>query len=156
MANNLAMHLGKRLQRAMKERKVTAKVMALHCGVTPGAVSNWFSSGRITKDNLAKAAALLGLSSDDLILGDSSDKFITNHAATPVDSAHAATTNIAELSPDALLLARWFDRLTPGDDALIILHECGKIISAGLLAERASDAQARSDALKKAGAQSRA
>jgi phage repressor protein C with HTH and peptisase S24 domain len=71
--NNLAMHIGTLLKRLMRDRGVTTKAMAAHCEVSPGAVSNWFATGRISKENLAQAAHLLGVSTDDLISGAAGD-----------------------------------------------------------------------------------
>lgn len=68
---NIAMHIGKRIQQLMKDRKVSGKEMAAYCGITPGAVSSWFSTGRISKENLAMAADLLKVSTDELISGES-------------------------------------------------------------------------------------
>lgn len=68
-AQNLAMHIGILIKRLMRERNITTKAMAAYCGVTPGAVSNWFGTGRITKDNLAQVAAVLKVTTDDLISG---------------------------------------------------------------------------------------
>ena len=64
------MHIGERIKKLMKDRGVSPQTMAAHCEVTPGAVSNWFSTGRISKPNLAKAAALLHVSADELISDD--------------------------------------------------------------------------------------
>lgn len=64
------MHIGKRIQRLMKLKKVATKEMAAHCGITPSAVSSWFSTGRISKENLALAAELLKVSTDELISGE--------------------------------------------------------------------------------------
>ena len=69
-AHNIAMHIGKRIQELMKARKVSGKEMAAHCGITPGAVSSWFATGRISKENLAMAAELLKVSTDELISGE--------------------------------------------------------------------------------------
>lgn len=64
------MHIGQRIKKLMRDKHVSPQAMAAHCGVTPGAVSNWFSTGRISKPNLAKAASLLQVSSDQLISDD--------------------------------------------------------------------------------------
>lgn len=69
-AQNFSMHIGQRIKKLMKDKGVSPQVMAAHCEVTPGAVSNWFSTGRISKPNLAKAAALLQVSADELISDD--------------------------------------------------------------------------------------
>lgn len=63
------MHIGKRIKDLMQDKKVSGKEMAAHCGITPGAVSSWFSTGRISKENLALAAELLKVSTDELISG---------------------------------------------------------------------------------------
>jgi transcriptional regulator with XRE-family HTH domain len=65
-----AMHIGKRVQRLMLERGISNTAMAAHCGVTPGAVSNWFASGRISKVNLVLACRLLDVDVEALIEGE--------------------------------------------------------------------------------------
>jgi SOS-response transcriptional repressor LexA len=67
------MHIGTRIQRLMKAKKITTKAMSAHCGVTPSAVSSWFSTGRISKEKLALAAELLEVRIEELISGDSAD-----------------------------------------------------------------------------------
>jgi phage repressor protein C with HTH and peptisase S24 domain len=57
----------------MRAQGLATKKMADYCGVTPGAVSNWFSTGRISKENLVLAAELLKVSTDSLISGDTAD-----------------------------------------------------------------------------------
>lgn len=64
-----AMHIGQRIKVLMKARGISTAAMAKHCGVSAGAVSNWFSSGRISKESVVKAAAMLGVSAEDLIEG---------------------------------------------------------------------------------------
>lgn len=61
------MHLGLRLKGLMKVRGVTTSAMAVHCEVSRGAVSNWFVNGRISKENLMKAAEKLRTTSDRLV-----------------------------------------------------------------------------------------
>ena len=69
-AQNLAMHIGLLIKKLMKSQGIATKKMADYCGVTPGAVSNWFSTGRISKENLVLAAELLKVSTDSLISGE--------------------------------------------------------------------------------------
>ena len=64
------MHIGQRIKRLMKAKGILTKDMAAFCNITPGAVSSWASTGRISKENLAKAASLLGITTDALISGD--------------------------------------------------------------------------------------
>lgn len=68
-AQNLAMHIGHKLKLLMRARGISPADMAQHCEVSRGAVSNWFSSGRISKDNLARAAARLGVTGDEIVTG---------------------------------------------------------------------------------------
>jgi transcriptional regulator with XRE-family HTH domain len=63
------MHIGQRIRNVMKARGLTTAALAAACEVTPGAVSNWFSTGRIRKDNLATVARLLQVGVEDLISG---------------------------------------------------------------------------------------
>lgn len=63
------MHIGQRIKELMDAKKVSGKEMAAYCGITPGAVSSWFSTGRISKEKLAMAAELLKVSTDELISG---------------------------------------------------------------------------------------
>jgi transcriptional regulator with XRE-family HTH domain len=65
-----AMTLGKRIQRLMKERGLSAVQVARACGITPGAVSNWFSTGRVSKENLAIFCRLAGVDMARFIAGE--------------------------------------------------------------------------------------
>jgi transcriptional regulator with XRE-family HTH domain len=71
------MHIGQRIQALMKAAGITTDVMAKHCGVTKGAVSNWFSTGTISKPNLAKAAKLLQVDLTELIEGEVGERGTT-------------------------------------------------------------------------------
>lgn len=51
-------------------KKISFRRVATHCGVTPGAVTNWFRSGHISKENLIKVAALLQVSVESLVSED--------------------------------------------------------------------------------------
>lgn len=64
------MTLGKRIQRLMKERGLSAVQVARACNITPGAVSNWFSTGRVSKENLAVFCRLAGVDMARFIAGD--------------------------------------------------------------------------------------
>jgi phage repressor protein C with HTH and peptisase S24 domain len=66
---NIAMHIGTRIKKLMNAQGVTGKDMAAYCDVTPGAVSGWFATGRISKEKLVMVANKLGVSTDDLISG---------------------------------------------------------------------------------------
>lgn len=68
-SQNSAMHIGHKLKLLMRARGISPAEMAKHCEVSRGAVSNWFSSGRISKDNLARAAARLGVTGDEIVTG---------------------------------------------------------------------------------------
>jgi transcriptional regulator with XRE-family HTH domain len=63
------MHIGERIKALVNEKNVSVKALALHCGVSPGAVSNWFRTGRITKENLLLAAEFLGATAEEIISG---------------------------------------------------------------------------------------
>lgn len=95
---NIFMHIGLRIKRLMKERNISVKTAAAHCGVTPGAVSNWFSSGRITKENLAKMAVLLQTELAELITGDAAPEVLE---AVPEGAP----------SREGAELAYWIDRV---------------------------------------------
>lgn len=64
------MHIGSRIKRKMLEKKISTKRMAEHVGISPSAVSQWFDSGRISKDSLTLAADLLGCDVRELISGE--------------------------------------------------------------------------------------
>lgn len=68
-AQNLAMHIGTHIKRLMNAKGVSGKEMATYCDVTPGAVSGWFATGRISKDKLLLVAKKLDVSVEDLISG---------------------------------------------------------------------------------------
>jgi SOS-response transcriptional repressor LexA len=86
------MHIGQRIKELMEVKKISGKEMAIHCGITPGAVSSWFSTGRISKEKLAMAAELLGVSTDKLISGEANQKLGN------VDAARAFTGEVPVIS----------------------------------------------------------
>jgi len=90
------MHIGQTLKAVMKQRNVSTSEMALHCEVTRGAVSNWFSTGRITKENLVKAAAKLGVTVEELVMGGLGER--TTPALPPLPVADAADETFTLLS----------------------------------------------------------
>lgn len=100
-AYDLAMHIGATLKKVMKERGVSPASMATHCGVTRGAVSNWFSTGRITKENLVKAANLLQVTVEALVAGDLGER--TAKPLTPLPQA--------SLADDTMTLLTYFNQL---------------------------------------------
>lgn len=73
LTNDVLMHIGKRLKELMRAQSVSTELMASYCGVTAGAVSNWFSTGHITRENMVIAADVLGVSVRYLITGDERD-----------------------------------------------------------------------------------
>lgn len=64
-----AVNIGQRIKELMRARGVTTAAMAKHCGVTAGAVSNWFATGRISKENLVAVCRKLDVPVADLISG---------------------------------------------------------------------------------------
>lgn len=74
VSDDESMHLGKRLKKLMQDKAISTEAMAAHCGVTPGAVSNWFSSGHIARDNVVAVADRLGESVRYLLTGDERDR----------------------------------------------------------------------------------
>jgi len=123
------MHVGQRLKRLMKKEGITPSAMAAHCEVTAGAVSNWFATGRITKPNLLKAAKLLGVTPEALILGPAGDRgaeapdmpaemdlSATERALVLAFREQLKTMGAEAEAPwcqDALLLAREIQRVKP-------------------------------------------
>lgn len=73
-AEDGAMHVGQRIKKLMREKSLSTEAAAFHCGVTAGAVSNWFSTGHIARDNLVAIADLLGESVRYLLTGDERDR----------------------------------------------------------------------------------
>lgn len=100
-AYDLAMHIGATLKKVMKDRGVSPAAMAEHCGVTRGAVSNWFSTGKITTENLVKAAARLQVTVENLMAGELGDR-----AADPLPPLHEAP-----LGEDTITLLSIFNQL---------------------------------------------
>lgn len=119
--------LGSKLKRLMKARGVRNQDMAAACGVTPGAVSNWFSTGRIDKHNLVAAAKLLGTTADALI-GEDIDNLLTGRAMleprvvmramneVPPPAQHTMKPMVQAYTLEALSVAASYDRL-PDDNA---------------------------------------
>lgn len=62
--------LGKKIKYLLNAKNIPARRMAEHCGVTPGAVSNWFATGKINRENLVKVAELLDVSVESLMADD--------------------------------------------------------------------------------------
>jgi transcriptional regulator with XRE-family HTH domain len=92
-----AMHIGERLRTLVKERGVAVKALALHCGVTTGAVSNWFRTGRITKENLLAAAEFLGTTADEVISGAALDRSAPQAMASPASALNLLARALAGL-----------------------------------------------------------
>lgn len=68
------MHVGRRIKRLMLEKGIGNEQVAAACEVTPGAVSNWFATGQITRDNLVVVADVLNESVRYLMTGDERDR----------------------------------------------------------------------------------
>jgi len=58
---------GQFIKRMAIDAEVTPTQLAEHCGVSRGAVSNWFETGSMTKMNLVKVAERLGTSVEQLM-----------------------------------------------------------------------------------------
>ncbi len=97
----------------MARNKVSSKAMAAHCGVTPGAVSAWFSTGRISKGNLLKVAELLAMDVAALISGEPGAQRRSTATSVMLESAPPIT-------PAALQLAQIYDWLTDPIDREIV------------------------------------
>lgn len=67
------MDFGKKLKRLMRDKGLNTRQIAEFCGVSQGAVGNWFVTGTISKDNLAKFAQRVGTTTDRLITMDYED-----------------------------------------------------------------------------------
>lgn len=115
------MHIGTRIKQLMKEKKVSTKEMAAYCGgVTPGAVSNWFATGRISKENVMLAAELLKVSTDELITGVfSHEESKPKQPLVPVFTARPAIEtgahSIQSIEQACSTLAGYMDSLTDTD-----------------------------------------
>jgi transcriptional regulator with XRE-family HTH domain len=106
-------HTGNHIRAAMSRGNVSSKAMAAHCGVTPGAVSAWFSTGRISKANLLKVAELLQVDIAELITG-------APAAAARDAPAQLATVAMQPVTPAALQLAQIYDWLTDPIDREVV------------------------------------
>ena len=103
-SHNMFMTLGKRLQAKMKEQNVSAKAVADACGITPGAVSNWFSTSRISKHNLAIACRLLGVDMAAMLAGEDAPRKTTEPAGYSVQALALAW--LLDQIPDRLAKTR--------------------------------------------------
>lgn len=124
------MHIGQRIKASMKAKGISNKQVALNLGVTEGAVSNWFTSGRISKDNLVRVAEMLGVTTEELITGEppstahahltsppgtlSATGGPSNQALARIERAGAATNNEALQQQAVELLSAAMDMM---DDA---------------------------------------
>lgn len=61
--------ISQRLQKAMREREITATNLAYTLGVSKSSVSDWLKGGGLTLNNVASIAVELNLSLDWLLLG---------------------------------------------------------------------------------------
>lgn len=102
---DLAMHIGLTIRKAMKDRGVSTSDMATHCEVTRGAVSNWFASGRVSKENLVKIAQRLNVAVEDLISGAAADK------GSPVVQKPSPMPDETSLADDTMTLLHLFNQL---------------------------------------------
>jgi transcriptional regulator with XRE-family HTH domain len=68
-----------RLQELAKNKKIAQKELAELCGVSPAAVSKWFSGGKIKSDHAVKLSEFFGVSVD-YMLGLDSETRIANAA----------------------------------------------------------------------------
>jgi transcriptional regulator with XRE-family HTH domain len=103
---DLAMHIGLTIKKAMKDRSVSTSDMATHCEVTRGAVSNWFATGRVSKENLVKIAQRLNVPVEDLISGAAADK-----GAPAVQAPPSPLTTESSLADDTMTLLQLFNQL---------------------------------------------
>ncbi len=97
----------------MARSKVSSRAMAEHCGVTPGAVSAWFSTGRISKANLLKVAKRLQIDVADLITGVST-------ARSPDPAKASVMSTAVEVTPAAMQLAQIYDWLSDPIDREVV------------------------------------
>lgn len=111
-----------RLREAMDRSGVKAADIARVCGITNQAVSNWWRSGAVSRDNLAKAARLCGTSLDEL-MGEKKSKPATvdtdllKEAIGDVERAiksHNANVSIDRL---ASLIAETYESLLMAEQA---------------------------------------
>lgn len=109
------MHDGQKVKVLMKRKGLRNVDVAKACKITAGAVSNWFSSGKIDKKNLSVVAEMIGISSDQIIKCDPDELIDQNGqlvAQRAMISAHLAEASVRSLSPGALELAWHFDNLS--------------------------------------------
>lgn len=104
------MHIGGTIKKALKERGVTPAEVADICGVTRGAVSNWFSTGRINKENLVKVAGILQVTVEELVSGGLGER--TSKPLAPLP--------LASLADDTMTLLSLFNQLGPVARANVI------------------------------------
>ncbi len=113
LSQNGPVHTGHHIRAAMARSKVSSKAMAAYCDVTPGAVSAWFSTGRISKANLLKVAQRLQVDVADLITGVPAER-------APDPATAAVTTNAVPVTPAAMQLAQIYDWLSDPIDREVV------------------------------------
>lgn len=113
LSQNGPVHTGHHIRAAMARSKVSSKAMAAYCDVTPGAVSAWFSTGRISKANLLKVAQRLQIDVAELITGVST-------ARSPAPAAVSVMSTAVEVTPAAMQLAQIYDWLSDPIDREIV------------------------------------
>ena len=113
LSQNAIVHTGHHIRAAMARSKVSSKAMAAHCDVTPGAVSAWVSTGRISKANLLKVAQRLQIDVADLITGASAER------ASALETVSLTTTSVP-VTPAAMQLAQIYDWLSDPIDREVV------------------------------------
>lgn len=113
LSQNGSVHTGHHIRAAMARCKVSSKAMAAHCDVTPGAVSAWFSTGRISKANLLKVAQRLQVDVADLITGVPAER-------SPDPATVSVMSTVVEVTPAAMQLAQIYDWLSDPIDREVV------------------------------------
>lgn len=107
------MHIGKLLQAEMKRQGVKTGVMATYVGKTPGAVSQWYKTGRISRDVLLLACQKLKIDMAALVAGE-------------VIPEHTPTQGMSYLARD---LAKQLDSFKDEEKQRILYAQCTLLIS---------------------------
>jgi len=117
------MTFGKRLQKALDLSKCSRKKLASELGVSPQAIGMVITGGgkierKLSPENTRKAARLLKVDFEWLSTGETA----------PPANGPPAVIDAPALSPDALQLAKYFDKIPEGMGKVIARQACMQVI----------------------------
>lgn len=103
--------------------------MAKHVGTSRQNIENLEAKPDMVPRYVAKLAKALGVTVDDLITGHAAATLTFTAAAI---GSTAGPTPPADYSPEALILAKWLDKLPPGKAKDDVFSACMELLNAAV------------------------